>query len=62
MKLKCIREVVKLVMKLCPKPHPLSSHQCLELIVNMCVLDQLRGRPINDIITAVKALPYYDGE
>ena len=62
MKLKCIKEVVKLVMKLRSKPYPLSSHQCLELIVNVCVLDELRGRPPSDTITAVKALPYYSGE
>ena len=47
MKLKCIREVVKLV---------------LELIMNVCVLDELRGRPPMDTITTVKALPYYTGE
>ena len=62
MKLKYIREVVKLVMKLHPEPHPLPSHQCLELIINVCVLDELRGRPPTDTITTVKALPYYTGE
>lgn len=62
MKLRCIKEVAKRVTKLHPEPHPLSSHQCLELIVNVCVLDELRGRPPSDTITAVKALPYYSSE
>ena len=62
MKLRCVKEVVKLVMKPHPEPHPLPSHQCLELLVNVCVLDELRGRPSADTINAIKALPYYSGE
>ena len=61
MKSKCTRKLLGLVMKLHPEPHPISSHQCLELIVNMCLLDQLRGRPPGETIAALKALHNYKG-
>ena len=60
LKRKCTREVVRLIKKLHPEPHPHYSHQCLELMVNVCLLEQLRGRGRSDIIAAVKSLPHYN--
>ena len=62
MKRKCTRETVRLIKKLHPEPHPLYSHQSLELMVNTCVLEQLRGKPPSEAIAAIKALPHYSSK
>ena len=59
MKIKCAKELMRLVGKLRPGPHPLSSHQCLEVLVNLCLLEQLRGRTAKELITEQ---PQYNGQ
>ena len=61
MKSKCTRKLLQLLTKPHPEPHPVSSHQCLELIVNMCLLDQLRARPASETIATIKAMHNYKG-
>lgn len=50
---------MRLVGKLRLGPHPLSSHQYLEVLVNLCLLEQLRGRTAKELITEQ---PQYKGQ